>query len=521
MASILRGQTMRNEREASLGAVVQTTRRANGLGKITSAMQRAEIAEEGLWDRVRARLRIELGEEVFSSWFGLAELESFGGGIVHMSVPTRFLKSWISSHYQDRLVSLLRSEIGEVHRLQISVRMPAAPRPAAAASARPAAAPAPARAPVRHSQPLPAERSTPSVAGVGFDAGDQQGLIGSPLDLRFTFDSYCTGRSNALAAAAAKRVVEGDLAFNPLFVHSPIGLGKTHLLQAISAEAQRSAKPRRIVYLTAERFVYRFITALRENSALAFKNELREIDVLLIDDMQFLQGKATQTEFCHLLNTLIDASRQVVGAADRAPGELESLDERVRSRLAGGLVVEVNAPDEAMRYDILCAKAAQARLRCPTLLIPDEVLRYVARQVVGNGRDLDGAFTRLLAHNQLTGAPVTLELAERTIRDLVRSAEPKRIRIEDIQRVVGKHYNVSRADLLSSRRTRTIVKPRQVAMFLSKTMTPRSLPEIGRRFGGRDHTTVLHAVRKIEGLLATDRGLCDEIEILKRMLAEG
>jgi chromosomal replication initiator protein len=475
-------------------------------------MQPLQATGDGIWDRVRSRLRSELGEEVYSSWFARAELESFGGGLVHLSVPTRFLKSWIASHYQDRLIALLRVELGEVHRLEISVRTPALAR-----------APAP--------EP-PARFEVVSGSGGGLPAGqpalgEAQGesaaegepyaLIGSPLDPRFTFETYRLGRANALAAAAARRVIEGDgLAFNPLYVHASVGLGKTHLLQAIAWQAQMGPRPRRFIYLTAERFVYRFVAALKANAALAFKDQLRGIDVLLIDDMQFLQGRATQTEFCHLLNALIDASRQVVVAADRPPSDLESLDERVRSRLAGGLVAEISPPDEQMRCEILEAKAALARTRCAGLDIPDEVLRYVAHNVAGNGRDLDGAFTRLLAHNQLTGAPISVELAERTIRDLVCQAEPKRVRIEDIQRVVAKHYNVSRSDLVSSRRTRTIVKPRQIAMYLAKVMTPRSLPEIGRRFGGRDHTTVLHAVRKVEELLRADQMLLDEIEALKR-----
>jgi len=469
-------------------------------------MQPLGATDQGeMWGRVRTRLRSELGEEIYSSWFARAELEALGSGIVHLSVPTRFLKSWIASHYQDRLISLLRSELGDVQRIEISVRTPAMARGAVTDSGiRLEAAPA---GEAEKLEPIEAEEEEP------------QGLIGSPLDPRFTFESYRVGRANTLAAAAARRVVETEgLAFNPLYIHSAVGLGKTHLLQAIACEAQKGTRPRRVMYLTAERFVYRFVAALKANAGLAFKDELRGIDVLLIDDMQFLQGRATQNEFCHLLNALIDSSRQVVVASDRPPAELESLDERVRSRLAGGLVAEIAAPDETLRCEILAAKAVLARARYAGLDIPEDVLRYVARNVAGNGRDLEGAFTRLLAHNQLTGAPITLELAERTIRDLVRSAEPKRIKIEDIQRIVAKHYNISRADLVSARRTRTIVKPRQVAMYLAKVMTPRSLPEIGRRFGNRDHTTVLHAVRKIDGLVQADTGLAEEIEVLKRSL---
>jgi chromosomal replication initiator protein len=242
--------------------------------------------------------------------------------------------------------------------------------------------------------------------------------------------------------------------------------------------------------------------------------------VLVIDDLQFLQGKSTQAEFCHTLNALIDAGRQVVIAADRPPSDLESLDDRMRSRLAGGLVVEMGPLGEDLRLEILKTRVAAARQYHPGFDVPAPVLAYIAKSVTHNGRDLEGAVNRLLAHNKLTGQPVTMEMAEREVRDLIRPQEPKRVKIEDIQRVVARQYNVSRADLLSSRRTANVVRPRQVAMYLAKTLTLRSLPEIGRRFGGRDHTTVLHAVRKIEGLVGNDTMLADEIEVLKRQLQE-
>ena len=275
-----------------------------------------------------------------------------------------------------------------------------------------------------------------------------------------------------------------------------------------------------MVYLTAEHFMFRFVAALRNQSAIPFKESLREIDLLLIDDMQFLQGKSVQQEFCHMLNALIDGARQVVVAADRPPAELETLDERVRSRLKGGVAFEIGAPDIELRRRTSCDALSRRREHNPGLDIPEPILEYVAQSVVSNGRDLEGALNRLVAQWQFTNQPVTLASAEITLRDLVGAREPRRVRIEDIQRVVARHYNVSKADLLSSRRTRTIVRPRQIAMYLAKVLTPRSLPEIGRRFGGRDHTTVLHAVRKIEGLIEGDKTLADEIELLKRMIDE-
>jgi chromosomal replication initiator protein len=298
--------------------------------------------------------------------------------------------------------------------------------------------------------------------------------------------------------------------FNPLYIHAGVGLGKTHLLQAITW-AGNSGGDRKILYLTAEKFMYGFVSALKNQNAIAYKEALRGIDVLVIDDLQFLTGKNMQAEFCHTLNALIDAGRQVVIAADRPPSDLETLDDRVRSRLAGGLVVEMGPLGEELRFEILKNRVLAARAHHPGFEVPDPVVSYIAKSVTHNGRDLEGALNRLLALSKLTGQPMTMEVAEREVRDLIRPQEPKRV-------VVARQYNVSRSDLLSSRRTANVVRPRQVAMYLAKTLTLRSLPEIGRRFGGRDHTTVLHAVRKIENLLGNDTALADEIDALKRQL---
>ena len=345
---------------------------------------------------------------------------------------------------------------------------------------------------------------------------------GSPLDPRLTFDTFIVGRANSLAHAAAKQVAaatrDNPVMFNPLYVHAQVGLGKTHLLQAIAWAG--NAAERRLLYLTAEKFVFGFVSSLRTQTTLAFKELLRSIDVLLIDDQQFLQGKSTHAEFSHTLNAMIDAGRQVVVAADRPPLDLENLDDRVRSRLASGLVVEMGALGEELRLEILQRRAAATRVHHPEFDLPGTVLAHIAKSVANNGRDLEGALNRLLAVSKLTGQPITLDLAEREIRDLIRPAEPRKVKIEEIQRIVALRYNVSRGDLISSRRTANVVRPRQIAMYLAKTLTLRSLPEIGRRFGGRDHTTVLHAVRKIESLVGNDGTLAEEIETIKRELQE-
>jgi chromosomal replication initiator protein len=468
------------------------------------------------WRKVKERLRAELGEDVFSSWFARMEVEAVDKGAVRLSVPTRFLRNWIQAHYSERVLSNWQAEDSVITRLELSVRS-AAIRPPVVSRPKPEQAPPP----LREFHDGGMHNGAEIRASVPFMTV-HEALGGSPLDQRLTFDTFIIGRSNTLAHAAAKQVATSrrgePLMFNPLYVHAGVGLGKTHLLQAITWAG--NSTDRKVLYLTAERFMYGFVSALRTQTTLAFKEAVRAIDVLMIDDLQFLQGRSTQAEFCHTLNALIDAGRQVVIASDRPPADLESLDDRVRSRLAGGLVVEIGSLGEELRLEILKSRIAAACLHHPGFEVPAPVLVFIAKSVTHNGRDLEGAVNRLLAHNKLTGQPVTLEMAEREMRDLIRPVEPKRVRIEDIQRIVARQYNVSRADLLSSRRTANVVRPRQVAMYLAKILTLRSLPEIGRRFGGRDHTTVLHAVRKIESLAGNDSAFAEEIEALKRQLQD-
>jgi chromosomal replication initiator protein len=473
-------------------------------------------SERERWGRVKQRLRAEVGDDVFSSWFTRMDLDATEGEVVRLSVPTRFLKSWIQAHYIERVLACWRAEEPALRRVELAVRT-AVIRTNTRAK------------PERIGD---VERVTPAANGERGEArtanmptpAASDALGGSPLDPRLTFDAFLVGRSNTLAHAAAKQVATArcgePVMFNPLYIHAGVGLGKTHLLQAIAWAGGHGNGSRKVLYLTVEKFMYGFVAALKTQTAIAFKEALRGIDVLVIDDLQFLQGKSTQAEFCHTLNALIDAGRQVVIAADRPPSDLETLDERVRSRLAGGLVVEMGSHEEELRLEILKSRVAAARAHHVGFDVPGPVLAYIAKTVTHNGRDLDGALNRLLAHNKLTGQVVTVEMAERAVRDLVRPQDPKRVKIEDIQRIVARQYNVSRADLLSSRRTANVVRPRQIAMYLAKALTLRSLPEIGRRFGGRDHTTVLHAVRKIETLASNDSALAEEIELLKRLLQE-
>ena len=468
------------------------------------------------WARVKRRLRAEMGEDVYTSWLARLELAGLDQGHAALSVPTRFLKSWIEAHYLDRVLATFQSELAAVGGVSIVVRN--ALRDPVAVARRPAVA---AARPVEGRAAEPVVETARAASPV-VQASEERGEItGAPLDARLTFDSFVVGRSNALAQAAAQRIAannSGPALYNPLYIQAGVGLGKTHLLHAAGNDARLGG--RRVIYLTADRFMYNFVAALKAQTSHAFKERLRGIDLLIIDDVQFIQGKTMQQEFGHTLNALIDAGRQVIVAADRPPSELESLDERVRSRLAGGLVVEITALDEELRAGILSQRLAAVRAAHPGFEASAAVISYVANAISTNGRDLEGAVNRLLAHATLTGSAVTLETAEVAIRDLVRNREPKRVKIEDIQKLVASRYNVSRSDILSERRTAAVVKPRQIAMYLSKVLTPRSLPEIGRRFGGRDHTTVLHAVRKIEKALGGDATLSEEVELLKRMLQD-
>jgi chromosomal replication initiator protein len=472
-----------------------------------------------LFQRVRARLKAAVGEDVFNSWFARLELEEIVDDLAHLSVPTRFLCSWVQSNYAEKILDAFRAEVSELTRLHFTVRVNGQARPRLSQS-EPAPEPTPveqAATPLVHRTPSrDAQPTTPATR-----SGDA--LSGSALDPKMTFDSFVAGSANEMALQVARQVANAVLnntvSFNPVYIHSSVGLGKSHLLNAIAWAAGAADPGKNIVYLTADHFMYHFITAVQRQSALQFKEWLRRVDLLLIDDMQFLQGKSA-TEFGHTLGTLLTGAKQVVVAGDSAPRDLEMLDERVRSRLSGGLVVPINPFDLDLRRAIVTRRAEQAGLRFADAHFPAPVLDYVARVVVSHGRDLDGAVNRLLAANQLTKEPITVALAERTLADLVRQRDARRVRIEDILRIVSRHYKVPRNDLLSSRRSRDVVRPRQIAMYLAKSLTSRSLPEIGRRFGGRDHTTVLHSVRKVEQMIKDDGELAQEIELLKRMLEE-
>lgn len=488
------------------GQTIKTPNRGSGMSG-----KGGEPTIEELWPRVRAILKTTVGDDVFTSWFARLELEEIVDDLAHFSVPTRFLCSWIQSNYADRILETCRQENDSIKRVHFTVRVNGQARPRLVPVAEPTAEPTIALQPAMARTPTPAQ------------AARTNALSGSAIDPKMTFENFVPGGPNEIALGVAKQVAHAaannTVTFNPVYIHSTVGLGKSHLLNAIAWAAGAADANRNIVYLTADHFMYHFISAVQRQSAIGFKEWLRRIDLLLIDDMQFLQGKSA-TEFGHTLSALLSGAKQVVVAGDAPPRDLDMLDDRVKSRLSGGLVVPINNFDQDLRRAIVGRRAEQATARFAGVHFPIPVLDYIAHSVVSHGRDLDGAVNRLVAANQLTGESITVSLAEKTLADLIRAREHRRVRIEDILKIVSRHFKVPRTDLLSSRRSRDVVRPRQIAMYLAKALTSRSLPEIGRRFGGRDHTTVLHSVRKVEQLMKDDGELQQEVELLKRMLEE-
>ena len=447
----------------------------------------------GVWGDVRKKLRDGVGESNFITWIAPLELTGFRGGVAQLAAPTNFIANWVNRNFADQILSALNAAGAEAHRLDIAVQV---------------------RAPAEPRAKVEPEAPAPRVAAA---AGDE--LPGAPLDARYTFDNFVVGKPNALAHAAARRVAEGAaVTFNPLFLYGGVGLGKTHLMHAIAWDLQARNPEARVLYLSAEQFMYRFVQALRERQIMDFKSLFRSVDILMVDDVQFIAGKeSTQEEFFHTFNALIDQNKQIVISADRAPGEIKDLEERIRSRLQSGLVVDLHPTDYELRLGILQQKVDQNRANYGNVSIAPDVLEFLAHRITTNVRVLEGALTRLFALASLLGREITLDMTQDALADILRSSERK-VTVEEIQRKVAEHYNVRLSDLIGPKRLRTIARPRQVAMYLAKHMTTRSLPEIGRRFGGRDHTTILHGVRKVEQLRAEDSQLSEDLELLKRLL---
>mgnify|MGYP001338922943 FL=1 len=456
------------------------------------------------WDRTLSVLRAELGEATFRSWFKHIEFGELIEKKLVLYVPTKFMKDWIHTHYSDRILTILKNDNIPVSSIFFELQKFKTTKE-----------------PLNNNLEKTTTSSKLSVHTKysSDESGDHNSMLGAPLDPNLSFDNFVVGGSNELAYAAAKRITEVErVSFNPLFLYGGVGLGKTHLMHAMALEIKKNWPERKVLYLSAEKFMYQFIKALRFKDTMSFKQQFRAVDVLMVDDIQFIAGKdSTQEEFFHTFNTLIDHNHQVVISADRSPVDLDGIEERIRSRLGWGLVTDIHASDYELRLGVLQTKAKKHVEDNPEIIIKDNILEFLAQRIDSNIRVLEGALNRVIAYSSFVNKPLTIEMAQEVLKDLIRASQRK-ITIDDIQRKVADYYNIRLSDLLSARRSRTIARPRQVAMYLSKILTTRSLPEIGRKFGGRDHTTVIHAVKRIESLQDSDNAIQEEVEVLSRAL---
>ncbi|WP_424988060.1 chromosomal replication initiator protein DnaA [Microbulbifer sp. S227A] len=450
------------------------------------------------WGQLKLGLLKTVGQNNYTTWIEPLEFEQLQDGVAVFNVPTNFMGNYVSQNFADVILYELNTAGENVQRVsfRVSANSTANPSPRLVAETPRTAAPA----------------DEPAAA-----SGDD--LPAAPLDSRFTFDTFVVGKPNELAHAAARRVSEGGpVTFNPLVLYGGVGLGKTHLMHAIAWELRKRQPDLNVLYLSAEQFMYRFVQALRERKMMDFKVLFRSVDVLMVDDVQFIAGKdSTQEEFFHTFNALVDQHKQIIISADRAPGEIKDLEDRVKSRLQCGLVVDLHPTDYELRLGILQAKVQQYRDTYPGLEIANGVLEFLAQRISTNVRVLEGALTRLFAFASLVGREIDMELTQDCLADVLRASERK-ITVEEIQRKVSDYYNIRLSDIIGPKRLRSYARPRQVAMYLAKQLTSRSLPEIGRRFGGRDHTTVMHGVKRIEELKVIDGQIAEDVEILRRAL---
>ena len=439
------------------------------------------------WASVRGKIRRKIGEALFKSWFKPLTLIRYESDVLILGVPNNFIRTRLIEEYHDLIKLTWNQHNKKIKSVEIVLTKDGN---------------------VKENKSKPEEilkkNKQTSISPT----------ISAELDQRFTFSNFIVGKPNELAFAAARRVAESqNVPFNPLFLYGGVGLGKTHLMHAIAHEIKKRNPERRVIYLSAEKFMYHFIKALRFKDTVSFKEQFRTVDVLMIDDVQFISGKdSTQEEFFHTFNALVDQNRQLIISADKSPQDLEGIEERMRSRLGWGLVADIHPLNYELRLSILQAKEEKLQVN-----ISQSVLEFLAHKITSNVRELEGALNRISAYSSLVGKEITLDMTQEVLRDLLRSSQRK-VNIEQIQKKVSEHFNVKMSDMSSARRSRTIARPRQIAMYLSKNLTSRSLPEIGRRFGNRDHTTVIHAVKKVEELRNTDVSFDEDVELLIRML---
>ena len=464
-------------------------------------VKRGELGSSGNaeWNRVKLRLKHEFGESAYKSWVNPIVFGGLNDGAVNLKVSTRFMRDWVLTHYADRIRTLWSGENPAVRRILVDVDAPADAKVLG----------------TQHSDSPAKPSGRTHSGGAAVSGGDVLAdSLSAPLDARYTFDNFVVGKPNEFAYAAAQRVADSDqVSFNPLLLYGGVGLGKTHLMHAVAWQIRLRSPTRRVFYLSAEKFMYSFVRALRNHDTVSFKEQFRSADVLMIDDVQFISGKdSTQEEFFHTFNALVDQGRQIILSADKSPSDLEEIGDRLRSRLSSGLVADLHPTTFELRLGILDAKAEQLGVA-----VPQKVKEFLAHRITSNVRELEGALTRLSANVQLVGGDISLELAHTLLHDLLR-AHDRRVTMDEIQKRVAEHFQIRLSDMSSARRSRTVARPRQIAMYLSKQLTSRSLPEIGRAFGGRDHTTVIHAVRKVEELMKADPAFAEDVELLTRML---
>ncbi len=471
------------------------------------AMNTNDSLVQQQWGQVCNQLKIEFGETAFDSWLKPLSIGSFSDGVMNICVPTAFMKNWVMTHYSDRIHKIWERQNPNIKKVNFVVQTVSGTSHADTSLLKKiASTPTPQNMYVSH--PMGAVNFNESI----FQEGQSQ--LSAPLNPAYTFDSFVVGKTNEFAYAAARKVAEmKNVSFNPLFLYSGVGLGKTHLMHAIAWHIRQQSPERNVIYLSAEQFLYKFVKALRYKDTAAFKEQFRSVDVLMVDDVQFMSNKeSTQEEFFYTFNSLIEEGRQIIISADKSPSDLEGIETRLKSRLNSGLVADIHPTDFDLRMAILDYKAKMLGIE-----VPEKVSEFLAQKITSNIRELEGSLRRLAAHTQLlSNHEITLDMTQDVLKDMLRSIDRKTT-IDEIQKKVSEYFNISVKELQSSRRARTVARPRQVAMYLAKQLTSRSLPEIGRKFD-RDHTTVMHAVRKVEELIIEDQALAESVDALRRSL---
>ena len=464
------------------------------------------------WGQICDQMKNEIGETAFDSWLKPLTVGSFSNGTMNICVPTRFMRNWVITNYSDRIHKIWQKKNPQIQNINFIVQAGQEPvvskglyNPTCRSLLKKI-----------NSSPVPHNIYQSGINSVAANANDGalNDSLSVPLNPQYTFENFVVGKTNEFAYAAARKVAESrNISFNPLFLYSGVGLGKTHLMHAIAWHIKQQDPSRHIVYLSAEKFMYKFVRALRYKDTTAFKEQFRSVDVLMVDDVQFMGGKdTTQEEFFYTFNSLIEEGRQIIISADKSPADLEGIEARLKSRLGCGLVADIHPTDFDLRMDILNSKARQLGFE-----LPQKVAEFLATKITSNIRELEGALRRVIAHSQLlSNHEITLDMTQDILKDMLRSFD-KRTTIDEIQKKVAEYFNISVKEMQSSRRARTVARPRQIAMYLAKQLTSRSLPEIGRKFD-RDHTTVMHAVRKVEELVLEDMSLAENVEALRRML---